>query len=786
MKFHRSTIWGVLLSSASVLLWQVLLTRIYGVMLFYHFAFMVVSLAMFGITLGAMWVYLFPKHFPFEAETESMGWLSLAAGICMAAVITVQLNVPFRYSDLAPPTFYLVMTYILSSLPFVPAGAIVCLAITRDPGGVGKMYAADLAGAAIGCLLVPILLPITGGIGTVFVAATLSFAAAALLYRSKRRRKLSAILAAVVLVFAVLNEKNRWLTIRYTHQGKAPTPLYEKWNAYSRIIVREVPWGIPFGYGIHRDLVTRFPSVEQRQLEIDSGAGTPITHIDSDPRKLEFLKYDITSFAHHLRPTGNSLIIGTGGGRDILSALTFGKSAITAVEVNGNILSALNGPFGEFSGHLDRNPKVHFVNDEGRSYLSRTDERFDLIQASFVDTSAATAAGAFAFVESGLYTQEAWELFLRKLKPGGVFSNSRFNFGSSRWPVEVCRLVALAHAALRGIGVADPKRNMIVVRTDHTFPLPEKIVTLLISPTEFSEGDLAKADTVCAQLRCEVVLNWKKVTDPYLRKVFDPNEIAGGFPAFPLDISPPSDDRPFFFFHAKPADAFSGTLTDPYGESRQHVPAVRILMILCALSLFLASAIIFVPLSFRRKSFRRSGIDPFGFAYFAAIGLAFMFVEIAQIQRMSLFLGHPTYGFVVVLFSLLLFTGIGSSLPRRPQLLIAIPILLALSLFAGEWAIANLIGSPNAVRIFISIALLGIPAIAMGLALPSGMDRILPKAGESAPWYWAVNGAFSIIGSIVAMAACLFLGIQSTFWLGIAIYLIALVSLNRMRPAQDH
>ena len=200
----------------------------------------------------------------------------------------------------------------------------------------------------------------------------------------------------------------------------------------------------------------------QLMLMIDATAGTVMTAYDGDPQTVEHLKYDLTNLVHYLRG-GKVLVIGAGGGRDILSALAFGQESVVAVEMNGATLGVAYDEFADYTGNLADDPRVTLVHDEARSWLARTETSFDVIQLSLTDTWAATAAGAFVLAENSLYTVEAWRLLLGRLTDAGVATCSRWYFQER--PGEIYRLVALAARALADLGVEDPRRHMLLVRT---------------------------------------------------------------------------------------------------------------------------------------------------------------------------------------------------------------------------------------------------------------------------------------------------------------------------------
>lgn len=779
----------------SVILWEVLLTRLYSVILYYHFAFMVVSVAMFGLTLGAVAVALRNRPVPSALLETRMGQLAFWTGVLMVCTMTIQLAIPLRFRAHAVSTTYLALSYGLAALPFIPAGALICLVLTRcQPAGA--LYAADLAGAGLGCALIPWLLGRFGGPGAVLAAGALACLGGWMqLWPSRRAWARGCLCVAVGFMgVALVNQHTQWLRVRWRHDGPVATPLYESWNAFSRITVARSSSQVPFGWGIAHDRLRQTTPVPELRLEIDSGASTPITAFDGDLRRVDYLRYDVTAIAHRLRSPADTLIIGAGGGRDVLTALAFHQPAIRAVEVNPNIVRAVNGVFGDFSGHLDRRPEVRFVTDEARSYLAGRRERFDILQASLVDTAAATATGAYAFVENGLYTVEAWRLFLHRLKPGGLLSFSRWYYGSARWPVETYRLVVLGSAALRSAGITDPLKHILLIRVKNIrMPRKDGVVNILLSPNPFSPEDVARAQNACQELACEIALSAETALDPILPILvrLPPEELHG---IFPLDISPPTDDRPYFFFHARLAHLLDWRSPVVYGSADFHLSSIRILVSLTGLVLLLGLALVALPPCWSRLRGARTdgaGRPPITLPlYFAGIGLAFMFVEIGLIQRLSLFLGHPTYGFTVTLFGLLASSGLGSLAADRLRArvgwsrawwLLALLVFVLMGMEAGgRWLLAGAVGTGTPQRIALAVLVIAPPAFLMGCAFPLGMGLAQRRGDTRLAWYWAINGSLSTVASVLAMLCALSSGIFATLWLGIGCYALTAVLLHSL------
>jgi hypothetical protein len=542
----------------------------------------------------------------------------------------------------------LVATYVVMSIPFVLSGVCVALALTRFPAQVSSLYAADMAGAACGCAMLVGVLNVVDGPTAVIVTAALAGAGAAVFAsetRSPGLMKAAVATCLLLTVFAWLNSgRLPMLRVTWSKDARETRLLYEKWNSFSRIAVigdarTPVPpmtWGISHAYSTDRRL-------RQLQITIDANATTTITDFDGDLSRVDYLKYDITNFVHYVKRDARVLVVGSGGGRDILSALAFGQRSVVGVEINRDILRTANGRFGDFSGHLDRDPRVTFVNDEARSYVARTPNGFDIIQLSLVDTAAATAAGAYVLTENALYTQEAWTLMLQRLTPGGMLTVTRWSIGAL--PGEIYKATAVAGAALRRSGIRDPRPHIMVVRAMRSSgPIygPVGIGTVLVSNQPFSPQAIATAEDVARRMGFEMLIDPRTSHDPVLNVLESGRDLDAFTRAFPLKISPPTDDSPFFFNMVQPQGIFH---TNPWRQGTEifNTDPVLLLMVLLVAVVALTLACILVPLALTRRDTIRRGSLPL-LTFFASIGIGFMMVEISQMQRLIIFLGHPTYG----------------------------------------------------------------------------------------------------------------------------------------------
>ena len=806
----RRTYAGLFVTTLATLTYQLLLTRIFSVTMYYHFAFVAISVTMFGMAAGALIVYGRPHVFTSARVHAHLARAALGFALTIVGSFLAHIWLPFRPELSVYGVASVVVTYAVLSVPFTFSGIVVALALTRFPRQVSALYAADLGGAALGCVLLGPLLGVTDGPTAIFATAA-GAGFAALLFSdsggsrpepprgtaeagshteggSRRFALLASAVTAALVLATIANtiaarRDHPWLRLVWVKGKYEARPIVERWNPFSRIRVigdparqmRPSGWG--FSSTLPADLTAR-----ELHLDIDSYAGTELTAFNGDPASVQHLKYDVTNVAHYIRPSSSVVVVGAGGGRDILSALVFNQRSVTGVEINPSILELVNGRFGEFTGHLNRDPRVRFVNDEARSYLARMRDPVDIIQISLIDTWAATASGAFVLTENSLYTLEAWTNFLNRLTPRGVLSVSRWYYADR--PGEVYRSAVLAATALQKRGVQRPGDHFVIVRAvpPPTKDAPDGVGTILVSREPFSAADLDALDQVAARLRFEIVQSPRISRDETFAAIADGRQLPTLLADYPLDISAPTDDSPFFFHMLRIRDVFNLQRWRDQGIVSFNMKAVGVLGVLLATVTLMTAACILLPLVRTRHTVDLEGATPH-FVYFAAIGLGFMLVEISQLQRLTIFLGHPAYSLSVVLFSLLVSSGAGSLFTgqiadgqavqaTRQRLLITLAVLVVFGIVTPEIT-HRFEGADTPVRILIAVGILLPVGFCLGMAFPLGMRVALQRSPSIAPWLWGINGATSVCASVLAIVIAIGAGISAAFWVGALSYAIA-------------
>jgi hypothetical protein len=775
---------AIFVLAAAVLSYQILVTRFFSVMLYYHFAFAAISLAMLGLTRGAMEVYGKPERYSAERVGEEFArhasWFAISGVAAMVVFLCLPLLAPAEYLPLA-----LTLAALAFAIPFTEGGVCITLLLTRLPYGGGRLYAADLLGAAVGCLgVIFVLLVIDPVSATLWLGA---FAAGAgwIVIRgsdSVRNLRLSGAvaltLAAIALVHTGLDLSGKSHLGVFWAKGRQQTnTLFERWNTYSRVRVRPVGVSTPIGWGLAR---TPEGTIDQNYLDIDADAGTPITRFDGDLGKLAYLKDDVINAAYLVQKPAEVAVVGVGGGRDILSGLVFGASRIHGIEINPAIFEVLTDKFADFSGHLDRWPGVSLVNAEARSYINHSTDRYDLVQISLIDTWAATAAGGLTLTENRLYTVEAWDDFYRALKPGGMLSVSRWYSAASHRD-EFYRLVAIAAEALKhkGVAAAELPRHVVALNVGD-------IVTVITRPDAFSDAQWQAARGRLEAQGFKILLAPDVAYDNVTSTLLSGNADQAFLDSLPENIAASTDDNPFFFYTARLGDLLTSGASAT--NNNQAIGMTRWLVLLA-----LGACVYYIVLPFFRLARRMplSALAP-PVTYFSAIGMGFMLIEISQMQRLMVFLGHPVYGLSVVLFTILLFSGIGSTTvgadaPRRGAIVVRVAALLATLVVAG-WLTPLVTGwartESTDIRILISVLLLAPPAFCMGMMFPLGLG-IWRRHAELLPFFWSANGITSMLASVLGMALSIEFGIARTFALGICFYGICALMIVRSRQSES-
>jgi hypothetical protein len=790
---------GLFLITACTLMLQVIQTRILSVVAWYHLGFFAISMAMFGLTVGAVCVYLRRERFSEETLSYDLSYFSTAFALSTLFCLIVQMSLTPVITRSMTSILIWAQLAICLSVPLVFSGVVVSLALTRSPFPIGRVYGADLLGAAVGCLGVLVLLNTTDGpsailwVGAIAAAGALFFSRSATGGEPQAKPPLSSLLRHRTTIFvllatcAVLNSLSDYGLQPLVAKGKfeaGDTYVFREWNTFSRVTVSPRRAGQPQMWAPSPKLPTGL-EIEQHSISIDADAGTTAYHFTGDLKVVEFLKYDATTLAYQLPNRDRAAVIGVGGGRDMLSAALFGLQDVTGVEINPILVQLLTDKteFAEFTNVRSLNG-ARFIIDEGRSWMARTQERFDIIQMSLIDTWAATGAGAFSLSENGLYTVEAWRIFLSRLTPKGVFTVSRWYDPNE--PTETGRMLSLAVATLFEMGIREPRQHIFLVTQ-------QSVATLIISRTPFSPDDLMALNNAAAQYAHNVLVSpTVGASSETLNRIVTSKsreELQRYTASLSFDLTPATDDRPFFFNQlplTRPVQAFylakEMVAQDAYlgGIRGGNLVATATLIILFVISFVLVVVSILIPLG---DAVRDVGgkFAAGGTLYFLLIGIGFMMIEIGLLQRMSVFLGHPVYSLSVLLFTLILTTGIGSfvsdilPVDSRARFLTWALLTGAYVAALPHWLSTAFLAFDSASlvsRAIVCVIAIAPAGLLLGFGFPTGMRLISAIDRRPTPWFWGVNGAAGTLASSIAVASSIAFGIGTTLAIGATCYVL--------------
>ena len=770
---------GLALASASVLALQVTATRLFSFLVWYHFAFLVIALAFLGFTAGGLFVgstSAAPGAGPRARRRLSrLGFLSSGSVVLAFAVLSrLPLEPDFQRTASG---FALFLVAVLAMLaPFACLGAYVCLALSARPAKIGPMYGANLGGSALGAAAVVGLLDALGVPAAFLCCAVACWLAGMLSFRSASRVRWIAIGSVVVIQLGLVGLATDELhPLVYVKSAKAYPHLPRE-----RVISREsdslssvevfdghpdTMWGLS---GLFKGTPPALIS-----FAIDGWALTSAferTQATAPDGVLGFLPAGIP---YQLRPPGDVLVIGAGGGIDVLTALHYGAKHVTGIEINSIIVNAVKRRYADFVGGLYSDPRVEMHVAEGRQFLKRDRRKYDLIQLSGVDTFAASQAGAFALHENYLYTVEAMHDYLDALRPNGLLTFTRWLYLPPR---QTLRLVAIAERTFRERGTARP--------ADHIAVFASAIYSVvLLKNAPFTQAEIAELQRVVESKGFALIYAPYRRVNPYeplwgesqFYKFWDvgPEQFVE---SYPLDVRPTTDDRPFFFEYQR----WGRTL------ARDHIFEGQNAQVVLFATLLVCSVLCVVILSVARARHRRS-VHRLGLrmhVYFAALGLGYILVENVLVQRIILFLGSPAYALTVILFTLLAASGLGSTVAIRVPVLrrnalVAMSLIASLLLiyaYALRPTLDALFDASLPARLVIVIVVVAPLGFVMGMPFPLAIERLSMIDGRLVPWAWLVNGAASVVGSIVTVILAMMSGFTSVFWAAAALYVVALLA----------
>jgi hypothetical protein len=784
----RQTVTIFLVSMAGLLL-EVGYTRIVSYKLWYYYTYLVIGLALLGIGSGGIFVVLFKRLR--ETTTERIiavcsiaGAISIIVGYLVVARISLNTVAIWDYGNWESFKNLAIVAIICFAIfgSFIALGIIVSTILGRAPDGIGRLYFADLIGAGLGCLAaIPLITHL--GPPDVIMLSALIFAVVGLAALPRRLGVLMGVgaVAALLLLLIVTNVVTLPDVNPENQKTGAEAARFSEWGPVFRVDVEFVPGNSAL-------------------LLHDGTFGSAMHKYNDDPRTLG--RYDKDPRALPFKvlgtPPKKEVIIGSAAGNEILASLHFKAKKIEGVELNPVTLSLLTDHYKKYSGDLGHQPGVSLHNADGRTYMARSKEHYDLAWFVAPDSYAANNAassGAFVLSESYLYTKEMIVRTLNHLSDDGIMVVQFGELDFDKEPNRTARYVMTARAALESIGVKDPGQHMIVSAfiTHKTGDLS----TIILKRTPFTPAEVARYRAAAPTLPL-VSTPWApgmKLTprSHIVTKLAAANNATASrlAAAYPRDISAVTDDSPFFW-HFVPFDSVIRNILHPLNaQNPEDSIGERVLLLLLGISVLYAFLFLLAPFFFVRREWRALPAKGISAVYFAALGLGFMFFEITMIQRLVRLLGYPTYSLTVTLASILVFTGIGALVSKRlagqrwlmPVLLVA---LFALTVFyeTGLDGITNsLLDQGLAVRVIASLAVLAPLGFCLGMFMPLGLSLVgtlSDHADEYIAWSWAVNGFFSVIGSVLTTILSMSYGFSAVQYFGLVIYAVAALAFTRI------
>jgi len=776
---------GIGLLSAVVLLFQVTLTRLFSVAQFYHFAFLVISLALLGFgasgSLLAVWPRLRARH-----------WQPLYALAVAPATVAAYLILnewPFDSYAIAwdrAQVWRLVANLLVLAVPFTLAGALIGAALTDPDSPAGLVYGANMIGSALGAMAAPLLLVWLGDARIVLACSALAGGAALLL--ADRTAQARLVRAAGILTIAasvgVMVAAPGALAIRPSpykalsmfRQNPDATLAEPRYNAYSRLDIVRSPT-IHSAPGLSMTYLGDLPPEIGLLLDGDS----PMVAPQAAAVTRDFAQAMPLAVALDGAAAPDVLVLGLGGGLDAQIALALGARSVTGVEPNGLVVDALAHDLADWAGTAD--PRLAVIHQEIRAYAQQADRRFDVVQLALNDAYRPVTSGAFTLTENYVHTVEGYAGYLGLLREGGTLVIMRW---LQNPPSEDLRTLGLIVAALERRG-ADPAGHIAAFRTFQT-------VTFLVKAEPFTAAEIERIVARAGALAYDMVLppdvppatvnRHAQIETPIYHDTYSgllaaPDRDAF-YDAYDFEVRPTTDDRPFFFHFFKWRQ--TPDILDNLGRTWQPFGGSGYFVLVALLAFATAAAVVFVvlPVGLRgrfRRALRGRGAGTLAriVAYFAALGLAFLLVEVATIQQFVLLLGQPTLAITTVIASLLLFSGVGSALSDRLPWSAALATLVGV-LAVWPWLLAATseiaLPLPLGARVAVAVLVLLPPGFLMGIPFARGLTAIR-REPELVPWAWAINGGASVISAVVAALLALSFGFRWVLWVGAALYALA-------------
>ncbi len=796
----RPPLVAVSVLSAAAIAYEILLTRLFSIILWHHFAYLIISVALLGVGASGT-VLAFARTRLAARFTATFAAGAIGFGVTAVIAFALAQQVPFNPLELvwsASQQLRLLAVTVLLAVPFFAAAMAIAVTLARFGGAIGAVYRADLLGAgagALGLVLVLTVLPVEHGLRLVGALGILAAGLALADAPGKGRAGLVVGLAALVSALAWPGDWLRPQPSQYKGLSHALTlpgarTVEERSGPLGLLTVVESP-DAPFRHVPGLSLTAATEPPPQLAVFTDAGGMSAITRFDGDPGGLAYLDQQTAALPYHLLDRPQTLVLGAGGGADVLLALYHRARSVDAVELNPQMVALVRDRHAAFAGRLYERADVTVHVGEARAFVETSGRRWDLIQVALLDSFTAAASGVMALGESPLYTVEALRAYRDRLRPGGILA-------ITRWlrvpPRDTLKLAATAVAALEAEGVGRPGDQIAAVRGWNT-------MTLLLRNGPFDREDVATIRAFAERRAFDPV--WfpgmardeanrrNRLAEPYLHDTLAALQTPAGdehLARYRFHVEPATDDRPYFFRFFKWSLLPEMFALRGQGGLTLLDSGYLVLLVSLAQAVVLSLVLILLPLRWLGRRRRPADLPPWRIAiYFLALGLAFLFVEIAFIQRLTLFLGHPLAAIAVVLAGFLVFAGLGSGYtarwaerPDSRAIGMAIAAIIGVGtvyLLVLPWALPALIGLPIVVKAGIALVLIAPLAVPMGMPFPLGLTRVTRSAPDFVPWAWGINGCASVIAASLASLLAMHIGFTAVVGVALVLYAMAAAAL---------
>ena len=778
---------GVALVSIASLMLQVTYTRVFSITLWYHFVWMIVSIALLGFAVSGTFLMMFQGFSKIDIDNL----LSLTSGLFSVSILItyrVSNQVPFDPASLAwdnMQLIYLLVYYVLLAIPFFLSGMTTAIAIERSDSRVNTVYFSSFLGSAIGSIFVLPFFNYLGGSG-VLVFTSLIGGLGALIFTINLKKRTKLIMGWIFLLILLLPYSSTIIPVKVSPYKSLNIALrYQnaelletQWNSFSRIDVVDSGY-IRYAPGLSLSYTETLP--HQLGVIVDGDEVNAITSYNGNPSTLTFTSYLPSYVPYHLLENPKVLVVNAGGGLGVLSALHGNSSQIIVTEENPNIINLVKDSYSGFSGNIYLDPRVDIEVSDGRSYIQNSKNEYDLIDLSQIGSASTSTTGIYALSENYIYTEEAFISFFEHLSPTGILSVQR---GLLPPPREDVRIVSLAISSLTKNGISNPEEHIVVFRSLGT-------LNLLVGKKPFNHQQLSLIRHYCSEMGFDIVYvdgvdpgeanKYNQFPDPIYYNIV--NEIIRNkqdfYDNYLFDISPTTDEKPFFFNFFK-----WNRVTETYNNlDKRWQPLIEggfLIHLVLVQALILSTVFVLLPLHrMENDSYKENSTY---LLYFFLIGVGYMFIEITTIQSFILILGNTIYSISTVLFGLLLFSGIGSYYsgkikPGTKNHVIILGAIGGISILFGLISpkVHLVLGLSFPLRVFFTLFIVGPMGFLMGIPFPLGIRLLSRSNKELINWAWAINGCSSVIGTILPIIVALYFGFSRVYLLAGITYLLTIL-----------